>query len=312
MDKFIEVKRFFGLIEEAQADPDVQSWLGESYRAIGPYFVNKAVATGLTFDEQKLLLPEYLGLEASDRDFRKKVEEKYHEFTTPIPKGGVKLNIGLENNDKAVSETNKPHVMKDYLAYRHLVGSSEVAMDEIEAKRNPLKKFYIVDPDKVSGEAIDNNKLEDKALEFYFKEKDNELKVNQILTLMGSTKVYDMKPDEKKIKLKSYAQRQNGMNEYQQKELYKKFIDVCEDKDLEFKFLIQELVGAQVLERIGSNILLKETGEKLGDSVKDAVLFLKNAKNTRMLNKLKAEYETKVRKGAFKTVEVENIEKQAV
>lgn len=302
-DKFIEIKRYYGLIEEAQSDESVQTWLGESYRAIGPYFQNKAVATGLSFEEQKMLLPEYFGIEASDRDFRKKVEEKYHEFTTAVPKGGVKLNIGLADNEKPLSVDNKPELLKDYLSYRHLVGNQEVAMDEMEAKRNPLKKFYIVDPEKVSDSAISNSKLEDKALELYFNNKDNELKANQILTLMGASKVYDMKPEEKKIKLKSYAVKQAGMNEYQQKEVYKKFIDVCEDKDLEVKFLIQELVGAQVLEKVGSNILLKETGEKLGDNVKDAVLFLKNAKNTRMLNKLHAEYNTKIRKGAFKSEE---------
>lgn len=304
-DKFIEVKRFYGLIEEAQSDDSVKEWLGESWKPIGPYWDKKAVGTGLTFEEQRILLPEYLGIEATDKDFRKKVENTYHEMLTPVPKHGLKLNIGLrEDNNEPVSETNFPIVLKDYLAYRHLIGSSEVAESEFEAKRNPIKKFYLVDPDKVSGEAVSINKLEDEVLQLYFKHKDDDLKVDMILSLMNVSGVYNMKKDDKQIKLKEFATRRPNLNEYQQKEMYNKFKSVATDKDLETKYLITSLIGAQVLEKVGTAILFKETGEKIGDTVKEAVLFLNNAKNTRFTNKLRAEYNMKVRQGVFSTEDV--------
>ncbi len=304
-DKFIEIKRFYGLIEEAQSDPDTVTWLGESWKPMGPYWANKATATGLSFEEQKLLLPNFLGIEASDKDFRKRVETFYDEFLTPVPAKGLKINIGLrEDNDKPVSESNWPIVLKDYLIYRHTIGNPEVASSEIEAKRNPTKKFYMVDPEKISGEAIDISKLEDEALQLYFNNKDNEVKVNMILTMMNVRGVYNMNPEEKKIKLKSFATRQPNLNEYQQKIAYTNFKNTCKDKDLETKFLITELIGAQVLEKVGTAILLKETGEKLGDTMAEAVLFVNNNKNTRFKNKLYAEYNIKVREGVFKTEEV--------
>lgn len=302
-EKFIEVKRFYGLIEEAQSDPDTTAWLGESYKGIGPYFVNKAIATGLTPDEQKILLPVQYGIESTDKEFRKVVEEKYNEFVTAVPKNGVKLNISLPDNTAPVSAENFPIVLKDYLAYRHIIGSSDVASDLNEAKRNPLKKFYIVDPEKASGEAININKLEDDALSLYFKHKDDIIKVDMILTLMNVANVYSMKKEDKQIKFKSFAMKQQNLNEYQQKEAYIRFKDVCVDKDLEMKYLIRSLIGAQVLERIGEAVLLKETGEKLGDSLREAVLFLNNTKNTRISNKLRAEYNVKVRQGVFNTDE---------
>lgn len=310
--KIIEVHRHFNLVEMQQQDPEVQEWLGSSYRAVGPYWENRFPGSGLDFAEQKLLLPEVIGTEASDKDFRKKVEEFYHSYTTSIPKQGIKLEIGLkEDNEKPMDENNMPLNVKDFIAYRHIRGAKAVAADKIAAERNPTAKFYIKDPDKISDDTIEINDLEDKALQLYFANKDNGLKVDQILTMMGVDLRTFKKNEEKAIKLKSFTQKNPNHNEYVQKETLKKFIAVCEDKDLETKYLIQELIGAQVLEKVGTNILVKESGEKLGDTMKEAVLFVNNPKNTRLLNNLRANFELKVRKGVFSAKEVEKQEVKA-
>src|SRR4051812_5762405 len=102
--KVIEIKRQFNQLALAQTDPEVQEWFGQSFRAIGPYNEETGViATGLNFDEQKLLLPGFIGIEATDKDFRTAVTRRYHEFLTRVPRMGIKLQISLEDDNLPLS-----------------------------------------------------------------------------------------------------------------------------------------------------------------------------------------------------------------
>ncbi len=294
--KTIEVHRHFSLVEMQQTEPEVKAWLGQSFRAIGPYFKDKITATGLTFEEQRIILPEYLGIEATDKDFRRKVVEHYDSIITQIGKDGIKLNISLEDDSKPLSLDNLPVNIKDYVHYRHLIGHPDVASNKAEAEKGFNKRFYIVDPNTVVAEANKINDLEDRAMTLYMKFKDDIIRTDQILTMLG-TNIKGMTKQEKVIALKEYAMRTPGLNETVQKEGFLHFIGIVEDRELEYKYLITEMIGAQYLRRVGHNIVYSETGEKVGDNLDDAVLFFKNAKNSRALNMLKAEYQAKVKKG---------------
>lgn len=295
--KVIEIHRHFSLVEMSQSDPEVKAWLGQSFRAVGPYFKDKATATGLSFDEQRLLLPELLGIEHTDKDFRKVVNKHYDEFITPIPKDGLKLNISLQDDNAPISEHNKPIHLNDYIKYRHIIGHPDVATDKNEAERLYNKRYYIVDPDKVSDSAININSLEDKAVTIYMKHKEDKIKIDQILTMLGIN-IVTLKHEDKVLKLKSYATKNPKLNEVEQKEAFDKFIKISEDKDLEYKYLIQEMIAIQYLQRIGTNIVYKESGDPLGENMEAAVLALKNPKNSRELNLMKAQYMTKVKNGS--------------
>lgn len=297
--KIIEVHRYFNLVEMQQEDPEVKAWLGQSYRGIGPYFDRntKATATGLDFTEQKLLLPEHLGIEETDKDFRKSVIRFYDEFVTAVPKDGLKLNISLEDDSQPLSKGNMPVSIKDYITWRHIRNHNDVAKDKAEAERYYGKRYYIFDPEGVSQEATKLNELEDKAMEIYMRFKDDVIKTDQILTMLG-TNITGMKNAQKVLKLKEYSQKNHKLNDVEQRESFNRFIKTATDKELEFKYLIREMIGAQYLYQVGTNILKTESGEQIGVNMDDAVLFYKNPKNSRELNLLKAEYNHKVKKGA--------------
>lgn len=296
MSKIIEVYRHYNLVEMQQQEPEVKAWLGEAYRPIGPYFDGKKTATGLTFEEQNILMPEVLGIEKSDKDFRKAVIKYFDEILTNVPKDGLKLEAGLYDDSKPLSADNLPIVPKDYIVYRHLLGHPHVALDRTTAAREQNKRFFVLDTDKAALEAVKINTLEDKAISIYFKFKDDSIKIDQILTMLG-VDIRSMSKDEKVIKLKSFTTKASGTSELQQKEIFDKFIKIAEDQDLEMKFLIEEMIGAQYLRRVGANIVYEETGKLVGENMQDAVLYFKNAKNSRELNLLKAEYQMKMKKG---------------
>lgn len=310
--KTVEVKRHFHLIQMAQDDPEVQAWMGTSFRAIGPYFEHggKSVATGLSFEEQKVLLPIILGIENNDKDFRRAVTDYYHSILTRVPKDGVKLQISLENDSEPLSATNLPINIQDYIAYRHLINHPQVAASESEAKTYYTKHFYIVDQDKLSKQSLKINDIEDKAMSLYMKYKSDTVKTDQILVMLGID-INRMTHEDKVLALKQAATKNEKLTLSEQAALINKFIQVCEDKNLEYKYLITEMIGARYLKRVGKNIVFAETGEKVGEDMEDAVLYFKNPKNSKEALILKAKYELLVKKGTEYLPNEENSTVQA-
>jgi len=293
--KVIEIHRHYNLVEMSQEDPEVKAWLGESYKPIGPYFDGKVTGTGLDFKEQRILLPEFIGVEVSDKDFRRKVTETYDNMVIKIPKDGITLEIGLEDDSKPLSETNLPLQLPDYLKYRFIIKHPDVAPTKEEAQRSYSKKFYVVDPNQVTKQALSINSLEDKAYELYMRFKDDTVKVDQILTMLGRN-VANLKKD-RILVLKQFATKNPKLESAQQTEAFQRFINVCEDKDLEMKFLIEEGIAIQYLKRVGNNIVYNETSITIGVNMDDAVLYFKNPKNSRELNLLRVQYQQKAKKG---------------
>lgn len=297
MSRLIIIHRKLSFSQEAHNDPEVLDWFNQSLKTIGPYWKGRVVGTGLTYQEQRLLLPYVIGVEAEDKDFRKQVELYYHEILTKVPPQGLKLEIGLEDDSQPLSDHNLPLNIQQYVIYRHAIGHPKMAQNLSEAERNPIKSLYIHDPEQVSNTDIQLSILEDQAIASYFKYKDDEVKVDQILTMLGVS-VKGLSLPEKAIRLKGFTKKDAAKGDLENQADFTRFIDICEDPDLMLKYLIQEMVGAQILERQGTTIFIKESGEPLGANAKEAVLFLKNPKNSRIYNMLRGHYETVVRKGA--------------
>lgn len=308
MSKTVELHRHFTFIESAQQDPEVKAWFNSSFKPIGPYYQGKAVATGLSFEEQKLLLPDLLGIEANDKDFRQAVTKHYESILTNIPDKGLVLEIGLEDNSMPLSASNLPLNLRDYLIYRHAKKHPHVAINLEEAQKLIVKRFYIVDPEVIATDQLELNQLEDKAMTYYFAHKADTIKVDQILTMLG-VNIKKLSPQDKLLEFKKASKRNPELGEIEQKEKLDQFIKLSVDEDLSLKYMIQELIGAQVLEKIGQNILIKEhDNQLLGENTQDAVLFLKNPKNSRILNLLKAEYQMKLKRNDLQLEKVENVE----
>lgn len=302
MSKIVFVHRLVSFGQMAHTDKDVLHWFSQSFQAVGPYWKGKIVATGLSSIEQRILMPHLHSVEFTDKDFRKKTEEYFTNILTKIPAKGLRLEIGLEDDSINISESNMPLNIENYVAYKHLKNYPLIAPSKDEAERDPTKKFYIFDPAVSTKTNVDLNKLEDAAIKAYFDFKDDSMKVNQILTMLGYD-IRKMNPENKTVTLKELAKRTTGKGDEEQKVELEKFINICNDKDLAVKYLIHELIGAQVLIKVGSNILDKETGKSIGENMQDAVLFLTNPKNSKDFNVYRAKYDNIVDKANSLTIE---------
>src|SRR6185369_6924189 len=147
----------------------------QSFKAIGPYHKGNVVATGLSREEIKILLPTAagVGLEPEDRTFTQAVTAFYNSILTRVPQDGLRLEVGLENNEAELSNTNMPLNVKDYIIWRHAIGHPDVASSREDALRGYNKRFYVLDP-QVTKEVTERiNDLEDEAMAIYFKHKDD-------------------------------------------------------------------------------------------------------------------------------------------
>jgi len=292
-EKIVFIKRKQTFIEESNADPEVEEYFNMSYRAVGSFYkqTGKQYGTGLTKKEERVLLPEMIGFfpDLDKREYHKGVSEFYRNINTKIPAEGLRLNIALEQPDEAVSEENMPVSLRDFIIFKHAAAHPETGATLEEAEMYQHKRFYIEDTDSVISNASGLSKKEDDARLEYYKIIDNSEKVDQMLTLLGvSTK--KMKSETKELKLKEFTTIDETRSASFNDAKLDNFIVISKDKRLATKYLIEEMISSNVLERVGMKILIAETGDLIGDDMKESALWFEDKGNTKEVNVLKARY----------------------
>ena len=137
------------------------------------------------------------------------------------------------------------------------------------------KRFYIQDlsrEDKVKNNQIKLKKDADKE---FIKTSSNLKDMKRVLRLMSNTNPDRMTEDQ----IENALYELKGSNP-------KKFVRIATDKNLELKAEIEEMVTAGVLRKIGNQIIFID--EVLGDIMDDAVVHLKDKKNSGKLTILRA------------------------
>ena len=292
VERVVYIMRKISFHQAANNDPEVQEYFGMSYRAIGSYFkeFGKTYGSGLTREEEVILMPEVTDQDPDDRrSLRRAISDYFRNMNTKIPGAGLRLNIALEKPGEKLSETNFPVNVKHYLIYKHAIGHPEVAMSLEEAERYEHKQFYIEDTEGVANEANLVNEKEDLAFIAYHQMADDEDKIDQMLVLLGENPSRVAKAKKKPL-LKSFASIDPNASQENNIAKVDKFIALSEDKHLQTKYTIEEMIRVDVLERVGQKILIKETGDLIGDDLRGATLWFLDKANSKDVNVLTARY----------------------
>ena len=163
----------------------------------------------------------------------------------------------------------------DYLKYKFAIKHPHVALTKEEMDTDYNKRFYIHDltrEDKVKNTQIQLRKDADKE---FIKLSSNVKNMKRVLRLISNTNP-DRMTDE---------QVENSLYEIKGTQT-KKFLRLATDKNLEVKAEIEEMVTASVLRRIGNQVIYID--EVIGDTLEDAVVYLKDKKNSGTLTVLRA------------------------
>lgn len=281
--RIVKLYRKNSFIEDAQKG--APEFMAMSKKSIGSFWENsysKTVGSGLTFEEQKVLLPHIIDCEPEDRNFRAKVAEYYNSIKTIVPfDKGRELEIGLiKSNKEPISLVNQPINLADYITYRHAIAHPKVASSKQESENSMLVEFYIFDAQAQEDTDVKASQDKDKALELYLKVKKTPEKIDMLLTLLGvDPRTFKGNNAEalKLERLKTLADKTPG-----------KVIEVYEHKLFEEMYVIQTMINTSVLQKIGERVINPETGETIGHDMTESVAWIKDKANSESLVLLKA------------------------
>lgn len=266
---------------------DIKDFFSASSRSIGAYFESassRRIGTGLSFEEEKLLLPEILEVPAEHVEFRKKLADFYADMDTKVPyDNGLTLEIGLTNsNTDGVSSSNMPLKLMDYLRYRHAIKHPQVAMKKEDADGNNMKDFYIFDKAEVSKRSTKLRELQDQAMKAYQDTKGDDTKVKQALILLG-VNPDQVLPEEHIDLLRNAAEKDP-----------KKFLDIIQDKDLETLAWLKSMVDNNVLKVMHQKYFDTETDQMIGSNQEEAIYYFRDDLHSDHVGTLKARLQDKL------------------
>ena len=275
-------KESFLMNAQSESAPE---FLEQSKQSVGSYWKHSygaSIGSGLDFSEQKLLMPTIVDCEPEDRNFRNKVTEYFTTIRTVVPyKDGRKFEIGLEkSNSEPLAKDNMPLDLHDYISYRHALEHPWVAATKEAAEGNMIAQFYMFDPQAAEDAEVVTNSNRDKALGMYLEIKQTPEKVDMLLTLL-------------KIDPRIFAGKNAGalkmdkLNEVATKDPAT-FIETIELKNFEERYRLETMVNVGVLNREGTRIMDLETGDTIGHTIEEAVVWMKDKLHSERLSILLA------------------------
>lgn len=283
--KKIRIQRAGSFLSRAQGK-DIDGYFADAIQEVGPYFESpssKRIGSGMTITEEKLLMPDLVGVQATDTGYLAKRDNYFATLSTKIPfKDGLELEMGLQDNTKPLSATNLPVNIAEYVRGRHITGHPWTASSEDAAKGNQLIRFYVFDAVSVSSNIDKVNEDKDAATAYYLGIKESPEKVNMMLTLLGT--------DPRNIN----GETPEHTTSLRKQEL-RKLVDstphlvktLSLDKNFETKFLIQSMVNSGTLKVVGTRYIITETDEPIGE-YEETVDYFRNEKNEQTIGLLKA------------------------
>jgi len=252
---------------------DLGGYLPKAVRAeatmkLSSVYVNRQPLKGFSPVEEKKFMEGILDVSPDHNDWPKHSKQFWAELTIPVGFTGVELEVGKDDNGMPIS-------IMDYIKYSFAVKHPHVALTKEEMDSDFNKRFYIQDTtrdDKVKNNQIKLKKDADKE---FIKVSSNNENMKRILRIMSNTN-----PDRMSIE-----QVENALYELKNSQP-KKFLKVATDKNLELKAEVEHMISAGVLRKIGNQVIFID--EVIGDTMEDAVVYLKDKKNSGTLTILRS------------------------
>lgn len=276
--KIIKIKRSFSSYgEQEKAIEELQ---GNSYKCVTPVYMKDSpkLAVDLTYEEEDLLLPYIIDCDASDREFRKKVTNYYHDISVTVTKEGTNLEIGLKvSNSEPVSKQNLPINIVDFVNFRAIYKNPRLAKSKALSTGNPHVKFYIEDSESSLAQEKEITESKDQAMQIYFANKNNQKFIAMTLDLM-IVNHKDKNATEKELLFRKQAESKPV-----------EFVRIATDKDAQLKHLISLAISANILKRVGQAVVWVESGETLGHTIDETVQYMKDKNNAPKVNVIKTQ-----------------------
>ena len=240
----------------------------EAVMKLSSVFVNRQPLKGFDRADESKYLDGILDVSPQHADWPKHTKDFWTNLTVPVGFTGVELEISVDDKGNPLS-------IMDYIKYNFAIRHPQVGLTLEEMEKDPVKRFYIHDTTRdVKKKHSQIQRRKDADREFIKVSSDLKT-MRRILRILANTN-----PD-----LMSEEQVENALYELKDKQP-EKFIKIARDSNLTMKSEIQEFVTAGVVRRIGNQVIYID--EVIGESLEDAVVFLKDKKNSGQLTIMRA------------------------
>lgn len=276
-----QVKKFSMLPTDPGAKflrDEVQKKIGSQWKA-GTKDINR----GLSPDEEKLYLPDILGISSQSNDWNTMTKQYWANFTIEIPvENGLTLEVGFKKEGSKVSPIN----LQDYITYQYAKCNSKVTTDP-EQFDNPLYDFFILDKGKEKLAQMELHRLGKVVNVEYYK----------LIAAAASGNSEAISKIDSIIELKG-GERNNGANAdsfvtKEDKELelerikdadMEGFSKLLKDSHLGIKGIIKKAVNRGLIEVQGETYFYMD--KSLGNTLMDVVGYFENQSNATQKIKL--------------------------
>lgn len=254
-------KRFAVLPDEFSNEATIE--LGSEFKTVEGKVANDT-HRGLTPEQERILLPDMIGMDCNNPNWNKSVREFWSKWTFPLTAEGRKLNydsVVKEMVDPLTKEKVKIEVpinLQDYIDYNMAKQSCRVAKTDDE--RENVDYFDGVLVDVAEQVQVDKSKFAKKQAatkQFLVLQRDaSEELIEQLLDTMGpENEDFSVLSDkeEKIMALEKYVLSDP-----------EKFLRLHEDKDLEIKALLRRLVKAGIIYQEQDIYFIKDDNTVIG------------------------------------------------
>lgn len=239
-----------------------------SIHRLGSVWVDGQPHKNIDPEIERALLPLVNDVPADADNFRIEARDFWRSLTVKVPSEGTVLNV-------SVGKDGLPESPKDYLTYIWVETHPHVAKTKDEMNKFGKYRFYLHDPDRESKQENDRVKARAKAYKEFVKVLDDPKQIERVLRVLGNQNPSKMD-----------AQQQENALHKQMESDPAKFYKVATDNTLAVKDFIAELLEKEILRKSGNTYFYMD--EMIGESLDETVAYLKNKKNSGMLNDLKA------------------------
>ena len=271
---------------------------------IGASLHGQDVKRGLNSDEERRFLPNIIGVSPDSENWDKAVRSYWDNISKLVPPsdgeggGGLKLEIGRvytkledEEFDSICSDESLkkgfPINVPDFVLWRYCLVYNRVANSIDDIHKSPKIDFYIFSSEEDIITKKSSLKLERDANMLSYQRMADRDWVDSILRLFVSNdkqskiairELEKMTEDEKDIALAHYVKTQP-----------EKFLLLGNDANLQLKGFIEFCIVRGILLRLPNTDTILMGDLTLGSSIDEAVVFLKNPKNSKTYETLKAQ-----------------------
>ncbi len=280
---------------------------------IGSSLKGKAPLSGLTLEEERRYLPEVIGIDPTDKDWRKEVRDYWNNISEPVPHDNVSTDIKypgriieftVEFNNKEDKEAfenaqdfeKKAEISKkgevtyntigDYILFRYCLVYRKVSNKAEDRYKSNNIAFYLHSSDNETKKKYTSFKQKNQARELFSTILDDNKMIDAILRL------YKQNPDDSN-QFASLEEKHIYLDEALNKNP-QIFLGYANDKDIKIKAFILKAVEAGILFNPTNTSLYffgQDREEKLGESLLETVEFLKSTtdKNVAIKDTIKAQ-----------------------